>query len=345
VLDPELEPALAALRALGDAEISIESRDEADEWWTVGLAVDRGPTQYYLFHRPTGAATPLFSSQPELEGLPLAAMEPVEILARDSLKLHAYLTVPVDAVRPVPAVLLVHGGPWTRDSWGYSPTVQWLANRGYAVLQVNYRGSTGYGKAFTHAGDREWAGRMHDDLIDATDWLIREGIADKQKVAIMGGSYGGYATLVGLTFTPEVFAAGVDIVGPSNLKTLMETIPPYWAPMLDWFQARVGAKDDDEFLRLRSPLWKAHRIVRPLLIGQGANDPRVKQSESEQIVAAMRQAELPVEYWVYQDEGHGFARPENRLHFFARAEAFLAAHLGGRCEPEGELTGHSGAAG
>jgi dipeptidyl aminopeptidase/acylaminoacyl peptidase len=245
--------------------------------------------------------------------------------------------------KDLPTVLLVHGGPWARDTWGYKPVVQWLANRGYAVLQVNFRGSTGYGKAFLTAGYREWAGKMHDDLIDGVNWLVTQGLADPKKVAIMGASYGGYATLVGLTFTPEVFAAGVDLVGPSNLVTLLNSIPPYWAPFRALWARRLGDPDKDaEFLQSRSPLFLAERIKAPLLIGQGANDPRVRQAESDQIVAALRQANKPVEYVVYTDEGHGLVRPENRLHFYATAEAFLATYLGGRLEAVGEIKGHAG---
>jgi dipeptidyl aminopeptidase/acylaminoacyl peptidase len=207
------------------------------------------------------------------------------------------------------------------------------------VLSVNFRGSTGFGKAFVNAANREWAGKMHEDLIDAVEWAVRERIADPQRIAIMGGSYGGYATLVGLTFTPDVFACGVDIVGPSNLVTLLETIPPYWEPLLELWKRRVGDPTTEEgraFLEQRSPLAFADRIIRPLLIGHGANDPRVKQSESDQIVKALQDKQIPVTYVLYPDEGHGFARPENNLSFFAIAEAFLAQHLGGRYEPIGE---------
>jgi dipeptidyl aminopeptidase/acylaminoacyl peptidase len=214
-----------------------------------------------------------------------------------------------------------------------------LANRGYAVLSVNFRASTGFGKAFINAGNREWGAKMHDDLVDATDWAIAEGIADPERVAIMGGSYGGYATLAGLTFTPHKFACGVDIVGPSNLVTLLETVPPYWKPQIELFTTRVGdhrTEDGRAFLSERSPLTYADRIVRPLLIGQGANDPRVKQAESDQIVRAMQEKNIPVTYVLYPDEGHGFARPENRLSFNAIAEAFLAECLGGRYEPIGD---------
>jgi dipeptidyl aminopeptidase/acylaminoacyl peptidase len=215
---------------------------------------------------------------------------------------------------------------------------QWLANRGYAVLSVNFRGSTGFGKKFINAGNMEWAGKMHDDLIDAVQWAIEKRIAEPKHVAIMGGSFGGYATLVGLTFTPETFACGVDIVGPSNLVTLLKSIPPYWAPQVELFKKRVGDHTTEEgkaFLRKRSPLTYAKRIKRPLLIGQGANDPRVKQAESDQIVKTMQKKGIPVTYVLYPDEGHGFARPENRLSFFAVSEAFLAECLGGRLEPVG----------
>jgi len=233
----------------------------------------------------------------------------------------------------------VHGGPWGRDFWGLNTLHQWLANRGYAVLSVNFRASTGFGKAFTNAGNRTWGAQMHDDLIDAVNWAIEAGIADPTRIAIMGGSYGGYATLAGLTFTPEVFACGVDIVGPSNLITLLETIPAYWAPMRQMLTARVGDPSTEEgraFLQSRSPLTYADRIRRPLLIGQGANDPRVKQAESDQIVQAMQAHQIPVTYVLYPDEGHGFARPANNLSFYGVTEAFLAQHLEERYEPIGQ---------
>jgi dipeptidyl aminopeptidase/acylaminoacyl peptidase len=235
-------------------------------------------------------------------------------------------------------VLLVHGGPWARDTYGFNPQHQWLANRGWAVLSVNFRGSTGLGKAFVNAGDLEWGRKMHDDLLDAVTWAAREGIADPTRVAIMGGSYGGYATLAGLAFTPDVFCCGVDIVGPSNLETLLATIPPYWAAFFENLARRVGDPRTEQGRKLlyeRSPLHAAGAIARPLLIGQGANDPRVKQAEADQIIAAMRAKGLPVTYVLYPEEGHGFAVPENRISFNAIAEAFLAAHLGGRAEAFG----------
>jgi dipeptidyl aminopeptidase/acylaminoacyl peptidase len=344
VLDPSVAADFEALAKLHAGEFRMSTRSLDDHLWFVAYTTDDGPVSYYAYDRPSKTGTRLFSHQPKLEGLALASLQPISYRSRDGLTIHGYLTPPVGVpAKDLPTVLLVHGGPWARDTWGYKPVVQWLANRGYAVLQVNFRGSTGYGKAFLTAGYREWAGKMHDDLIDGVNWLVTQGLADPKKVAIMGASYGGYATLVGLTFTPEVFAAGVDLVGPSNLVTLLNSIPPYWAPFRALWARRLGDPDKDaEFLQSRSPLFLAERIKAPLLIGQGANDPRVRQAESDQIVAALRQANKPVEYVVYTDEGHGLVRPENRLHFYATAEAFLATYLGGRLEAVGELKGHAG---
>ncbi len=344
ILDESIAADFEAIAQVREGEFGISSRTLADDQWLVAYGMDDGPVYYYTYDRASKSSTLLFSNQPALEALPLAAMQPISYSARDGLTIHGYLTTPAGLeAKNLPTVLLVHGGPWARDTWGYSPIVQWLANRGYAVLQVNFRGSTGYGKDFLNAGNRQWAATMHDDLIDGVNWLIEQGIADPEKVAIMGGSYGGYAALVGLTYTPDVFAAGVDIVGPSNLVTLMKSIPPYWAPLLANMYHRVGnLETEEEFLKERSPLFYVDRIQKPLLIGQGANDPRVKQAESEQIVEAMREAGKPVEYVVYTDEGHGFARPENRLHFYAIAEEFLANYLGGQAEPADKVEGHSG---
>ena len=339
-LDPALENDFSALAAVRDGDWSVISRDLADKTWIVSYLVDDGSVAYYAYDRPTKAAEWLFSSQPALDDYTLAPMRPVEFTARDGMGLHGYLTLPA-GLEPtnLPLVLLVHGGPWARDTWGYSAAVQMLANRGYAVLQINFRGSTGYGKAYLNAGDREWGAAMHTDLLDGKAWAIAQGYVDPAKVAIMGGSYGGYATLAGLAFTPEEFVCGVDIVGPSNLLTLLQTIPPYWEPIVAQFYKRMGRPEETEFLRSRSPLFSAHQITKPLLIAQGANDPRVKQAESDQIVEAMRAGGLPVEYLVFPDEGHGFARPENNRKFYAAAEAFLARYLGGRAEPPGEGEG------
>ncbi len=319
---------------LGEGNVNVSSRSNDDKSWIITYAAADRPSEYYFFDRPAKKLEFLYSSRPGLKKYKLAAMKPIELKARDGLTLHGYLTMPVGVEKNAPTVLLVHGGPWARDTYGYSSLVQMLANRGYAVLQLNFRGSTGYGKKFLNAGDREWAGKMHDDLLDAKAWAIKQGYTDPKRVAIMGGSYGGYATLVGLAFTPEEFTCGIDIVGPSNIFTLLNSIPPYWAPMMAMFDKRVGSiKKDEDFLRSRSPLFKADRITKPLLIGQGANDPRVKQAESDQIVKAMRDAEKPVEYIVFADEGHGFANPENNLRFWAATESFLAKYMGGRAEP------------
>jgi dipeptidyl aminopeptidase/acylaminoacyl peptidase len=346
-LEPGIEKALAFLHERLPGEFGVQSRSEADDKWLVWHDPLTGPTRTLLYDRVTGTLEEFYVTRPELEGAPLQPMHPLEIPSRDGLTLVSYLTLPPGTEgdrpsSPVPMVLLVHGGPWARDGYGFNRMHQLLANRGYAVLSVNFRGSTGFGKAFVNAGNLEWGAKMHDDLIDAVDWAVARGIARKDKVAIMGGSYGGYATLAGLTFTPQVFACGVDIVGPSNLETLLETIPPYWAPMVKQFHERMGNPNTPEGLQLlkdRSPLHKADRIVRPLLIGQGANDPRVKQAESDQIVTAMEQHRIPVSYVVFPDEGHGFARPENNIAFTAITEAFLASCLGGRAEPfDGELS-------
>lgn len=347
ILDESIAGDFAYLRTVADGDFSVASRTLDDKHWIVAYVMDDGPVRYYRYDRGAKKATYLFSNRKAIEGLPLARMHPVVIRSRDDLNLVSYLTLPVwsdtdgdgKSSEPLPMVLLVHGGPWARDYWGLNSMHQWLANRGYAVLSVNFRGSTGFGKAFINAGNLQWAAKMHDDLIDAVDWAIAEGIADPKRVAIMGGSYGGYATLVGLTFTPDKFAAGVDIVGPSNITTLLNTIPPYWAPALELFKKRVGDHTTEEgraFLDSRSPLSRVGNIKKPLLIGQGANDPRVKQSESDQIVHAMKEKNIPVTYVLFPDEGHGFARPENRMSFNAVAEAFLAEHLGGRYQPIGE---------
>lgn len=337
VVDPSIQADFDGIRKLHDGDFTVVNRDTADKTWLVSFTSDQGPSRSYVWDRATRTGTFLFTSQPKLDGLALAEMKPVVIPARDGLKLNSYLTLPVGIeARNLPLVLLVHGGPWARDGWGYNPMAQWFANRGYACLMVNYRGSTGYGKTFLHAADKQWGLKMHDDLIDSVNWAVQQGYVDSKKVAIFGGSYGGYAALAGVTFTPDFFACAVDIVGPSNLKTLIGSIPPYWKPMRSVFDTRMGNVDDPkdaELIKNASPLFKSDKIVKPLLIGQGANDPRVKQAESEQIVAAIEKNKGKVTYVLYPDEGHGFARPENRIDFNARAEVFLAETLGGRFEP------------
>ncbi len=334
VIDPSIQADFAAIKRIRRGDFGIINRDHADRTWLIYFDTDDGPVHYYAYDRDTKKGEFLFTNRKNLEGLTLAKMEPIKFKARDGLTIHGYLTTPPGiSAKNLPTVLNVHGGPWYRDTWGYDGTAQWLANRGYAVLQINFRGSTGYGKDFLNAGNREWAAKMHDDLIDGVNWIVKNGIADPKRVAIFGGSYGGYATLVGLTFTPEVFACGVDIVGPSNLITLMETIPPYWKPIEPIFWDRVGHPvKDAEFLKSRSPLFHVDKITKPLLIAQGKNDPRVKVAESLQIVSAMKKAGKIVQYVEYPDEGHGFAKPKNRLDFYAKADKFLAQHIGGRCE-------------
>ena len=334
VLDPSVQDDLKAIRGLHPGDPMFLGRDEADQTWLVGFNVDAGSLTFYLYDRASKSGRLLFEARPALSSYTLAAMEPFSFTARDGLEIHGYVTFPPGPGRSsLPAVLDVHGGPQVRDSWGYNPEAQWFANRGYLCVQVNYRGSTGYGKAFVAAGDREWGGKMHDDLIDAVSYITGQGWADPSRVAIYGGSYGGYAALVGAAFTPGVFRCAVDIVGPSNLKTLLETIPPYWAPMIAQLYRRVGNPETDaEFLWSRSPLSRARDIKIPLLIAQGANDPRVKQAESEQIVAALTEAGIEHEYLLFPDEGHGFAKPENRIRFYTAAERFLARYLGGRYE-------------
>ena len=347
VLDPAIQEDMDYLHSVEDGELSITSRTLDDRLWIAAYALDNGPVKYYLYDRTGKQANYLFSNRTDLDEYQLARMHSLTIKSRDGWDLVSYLTLPPDSVpdgearpsNPVPLVLLVHGGPWGRDVWGYDSQHQWLSNRGYAVLSVNFRGSTGFGKEFINAGNGEWAGKMHDDLIDAVNWAVREKITQRDQVAIMGGSYGGYATLVGLTFTPDTFVCGVDIVGPSNLVTLLQNVPPYWVPILPMMKDRVGdwtTEEGQKSLLAKSPLARVDQIQRPLLIGQGANDPRVKQIESDQIVEAMKQKNIPVTYVLYPDEGHGFARPENRLSFYAVAEAFLSEHLGGRFEPVGE---------
>jgi dipeptidyl aminopeptidase/acylaminoacyl peptidase len=334
VLDATLAGDLDAVRALHPGDPRFAGRDDADTMFLIGFTDDVGPVPYYLYDRATKTARFLFEHQPALSGYELAPMEPFTFAARDGLVVHGYVTFPPGRSRTgLPAVLNVHGGPQARDTWGFNPEAQWLANRGYLCVQVNYRGSVGYGKAFTAAGDREWGAKMHDDLIDAVSHVVAQGWADPARVAIYGGSYGGYAALVGAAFTPDAFCCAVDIVGPSNLKTLLESIPPYWAPAAAALYRRVGHPvDDAEFLWSRSPLSRARDIKIPLLIAQGANDPRVKQAESEQIVAALTEAGIEHEYMLFPDEGHGFAKPENRIKFYTAAEKFLARYLGGRSE-------------
>ncbi|GAA3004801.1 S9 family peptidase [Streptomyces fulvorobeus] len=333
VLDQTLAADFEALRGAGPGDVTVLGRDLADRHWLVQHNADDRPAGYRVLDRGTGRTDFLFSHLPALEGHRLARVEPFSFRARDGLPVRGYLTFPPGAARPLPTVLCVHGGPWTRDLWGYRSESQWLANRGYLCVQVNFRGSTGYGKRFTNAGDREWGGRMQDDLQDAVRHTVALGHTDPERVAVYGGSYGGYAALAGAAFTPGDYRCAVAVAAPSSLTTFIESVPVTWGPMAAMLRRRVGSPETEgEFLRSRSPLHAADRIRVPLLIGQGARDPRVRSEESEQLVAALRRNAVPHEYLLFPDEGHGFVRPRNRLTFYAAAERFLARHLGGRYE-------------
>lgn len=345
IIDDAIKGDIDFLNSQHDGDMEVISRSSDDTLWVVAYLFDSSPFKYYLYDRSSKKLEFLFSSSKQQEGQPFTKMHPVGIETRDGLEMVSYLSLPrwldngdATTKEPVPMVLYVHGGPNVRDSWGLDKTHQWLANRGYAVLSVNYRGSTGFGKKFTNLGNGEWYAKMQDDLEDAVAWAIDKGIAQKDKVAIMGGSYGGYAVLAGLTKTPDMFAAGIDIVGPSNLITLLESVPPYWQPMIASLEKKTGGDTKTEegraILKSKSPLTYADKINKPLMIVQGANDPRVKKPESDQIVEAMKNHDIPVLYLLYPDEGHGLARPENRLSFYANAETFLAEFIGGRSEAD-----------
>lgn len=292
------------------------------------------PVHYYVYDRSEGTLRFLFVHKPDLAQYTLAPMEPFQFIARDGWEVHGYVTYPAGAPRQaLPAVVNVHGGPWVRDTWGYNPEVQWLANRGYACVQVNYRGSTGYGKAFMNAGNKQWSKSMHTDLLDAVEHLSGLGAIDPERVGISGGSYGGYAALVGAAFTPGIFRCAIDLCGPSNLLTLLDSIPPYWKPLKAMFTSKVGdAETEKDLLWDASPLSRVDDIRIPVLVAQGANDPRVKQAEAEQIVEALAAKGVSHDYLLFPDEGHGLVKPENRMTYYAAAEQFLATHLGGRHE-------------
>jgi dipeptidyl aminopeptidase/acylaminoacyl peptidase len=334
-LDPKLTRDFARLSKVDPGEKTVTGFDADERRFVVATYSDVDAGTNYLFDRATGKAEKLFRSRPWLDSSQMAETKPITVTARDGVVLHGYLTLPRGVpAKGLPMVLRVHGGPWERDAWGFNPTIQFLANRGYAVLQVNYRGSTGYGKTFARMADHQFARKMHDDLIDAVSWVVAKGVADPKRVAIYGGSYGGYATLVGLTFTPDVFACGVDLCGPTSLVTLIKSFPPYWRPWLQghWYRF-VGNPDDPaavEDMKARSPLYHIENVKRPLFVAQGANDVRVTQAESDRMVEALRAAGKEVEYMLAANEGHGFANPENRIEFYRRMEAFLAKHIGGR---------------
>ncbi|MGY8661252.1 S9 family peptidase [Bradyrhizobium sp. UFLA05-109] len=344
-LTPAVTSELDLIQAkLPGHDFHLESQSNDGRRWIVGSHAPEQPVTYHLLDRDKQTLTELFTARPELKPYRLAPMQAVQGKSRDGFTLVSYLTLPADIdgdrpPGPLPMVLIVHGGPWARDIYGYRRDHQWLADRGYAVLSVNYRGSTGFGKAFVAASEKEHARKMHDDLIDMVDWAISEGIAQKDKVAIFGMSYGGLASFVGATFTPEVFCCSIPVVGISNLKTLLESMPPYWAGFAEFMYRSYGDPRTEEGRKLlaeRSPINRVDNIKKPMLIFHGANDVRCKVAESDTIVAAMQAKNIPVTYIVYPDEGHGFQRPPNQFSHLAITEAFLARHLGGACEPVGQ---------
>ena len=318
------------IKKLHHGDFNIGSKSNDNKLWVVSFNQDVGPIPYYIYNRDTKTAQFIFYHKKRLVNYQFQPMNPIEFTSRDGLNIEGYMTYPKNyQSKKSPMVLLVHGGPWSRDKWGYNSEVQWFANRGYACLQVNFRGSTGYGNDFLNAGNKQWSLKMHDDLIDAVKWAIKTGYIDSEKIAIYGGSYGGYAALVGATFTPDVFCCAVDIVGPSNLITLLQSFPPYWKKYIYSFHKMVGNPETEyDFLKECSPLFKVDAIKIPLLIAQGAHDPRVKQAESEQIVEKLKEKNIPHTYLLFDDEGHGFAKPKNKLKFYNQAESFLNKHLG-----------------
>ncbi|MEY2491914.1 MAG: hypothetical protein QOH24_865 [Verrucomicrobiota bacterium] len=328
--DPATETIYKTLEAkLPGYEIDVSAHDKAEEKFIVVASNDRTPGSRYLFDSKSAQLTKLVDVAPWLKESDLAPMKPIEFKSRDGLTLHGYLTLPLARdPKNLPVVVNPHGGPWARDEWGYNPEVQFLANRGYAVLQVNFRGSTGYGRKFWEASFKQWGRTMQDDISDGVQWLIQQGIADPKRIAIYGGSYGGYATLAGVTFTPDLYAAAVDYVGVSNLFTFLNTIPPYWKPFLDQMHEMVGdpVKDKD-LLTASSPALNSAKIKTPLFVAQGAQDPRVNKAESDQIVDGLRKRGIDVEYMVKDNEGHGFHNEENRFAFYEAMEAFLDKHL------------------
>ena len=315
-------------------EVRLSGCNLDEDKCLVRTFTDRSLGAYYFYDRKSKDFRKLADVSPWLNDADLVPMKPIKYQSRDGLTIHGYLTLPTGMpARNLPVVVNPHGGPWLRDSWGYNPEVQFLANRGYAVLQVNYRGSTGYGRKFWESSFKQWGKAMQDDITDGVQWLIKQGIADPKRVGIYGGSYGGYATLAGLTFTPDLYAAGVDYVGVSNLFTFIKAFPPYWKPYLEMVYEMVGHPEKDkDLLTAASPVFHSKNIKVPLLIAQGANDPRVNKAESDQMVEALKARGIEVPYLVKANEGHGFANEENRFEFYRAMEEFLAKHLGGRAE-------------
>ncbi|HEV2601784.1 MAG TPA: S9 family peptidase [Candidatus Babeliales bacterium] len=335
LFDDSFADDFALLKSINSGDMQIISYDNSFRWWVVRYVSSNRPVEFYLYDQQAKQATFLFANQAELYNYQLAETEPILFQARDGLDIHGYITYPTTttAKTDLPIVLFVHGGPWARDCWTYSSIVQLFANRGYACLQINYRASIGYGKEFVKVSNKQWGKSMHTDLVDGVNWLIDQKIADPTKIAICGGSYGGYAALAGAAFTPDLFCCAVDICGVSNLLTLFKSIPAYWKLFLIQMRIRIGDPEtEEELLKTASPLFSANNIKIPMLIGQGANDPRVVQAEADQIVDALQKHNIPHRYILFPDEGHGFVKPGNRLVFFAAMEEFLAQNLGGLFE-------------
>ena len=332
ILDPELKKDYEIMDKVEDGELVISSMDRDMTMWICCFSYDNKLHNYYLYDRTTKKHSFLCKSSTKLDPYTLVPMKPISYTSRDGLTIHGYLSLPVGNKKNLPMILYVHGGPWARDSWGLDGQVQWLCNRGYAVLQVNFRGSQGYGKAFLNAGNKQYGQKMQNDLTDAVQWAIDNQIANPKKVAIYGGSYGGYATLAGVTFTPDLYACAVDLCGRSNLLTITNR-QVYGEIYLPLLKKRIGDPEaDEEMLRAHSPLFHAHNIKTPLLIGQGANDQRVRQAESESIVAELKRNNCEYEYILFEDEGHGFRKHANRIKFYTAVEKFFAKHLGGQYE-------------
>ena len=329
-LDPETKALFAKLQEkLPGYEVALQNENLAEDTFVVAAYNDRTPGTRYVYSVKTGSLTKLGEINPRIDPADMAPMKAVTYTTRDGLKINGYLTVPANrTARNLPVIVNPHGGPWTRDSWGFNPEIQFLANRGFAVFQMNYRGSTGYGRAFWEKSFKQWGKSMQDDITDGVKWLIKEGIADPKRVGIYGGSYGGYATLAGVTFTPDLYAAAVDYVGVANLFTFMNTIPPYWTPYLKMMHEMVGDPDKDrELLSAASPVFHADKIKTPLFIAQGANDPRVNKNESDQMVEALRKRGVEVQYMVKANEGHGFHNEENQFYFYGAMETFFRKYI------------------
>lgn len=333
-VDNSVSDDFIVLKGLYDGDFNISAATLANDKWVVEYMKDDASPKYCYFDRLSKKVVFLFSTRPALDSYKLSRMEPFFFLARDEMRIYGYLTLPCGyEPKNLPLVVLVHNGPWERDVWGFNSEVQWLANRGYAVVQINYRGSTGYGKDYLNAGNKEWGSKMIEDLINGKNWVLQKGFCIRKNVGIFGRGYGGNAVLSALAFTPSEFACGVDINGPSNLLTMLRSLPPYWGTMRPAFQDRVGSyKVEEDFLWIRSPLSKVNLIRSPLLVAQGANDPWVRQQESDQIVQAIRDSRKDVLYLLFSDEGQSYIIPENRLKFYALAESFLAKYLGGRAD-------------